>query len=87
MAAEDGLLETGQPRGSAKLAGVLLHGRGRTPEEMIELANKLGPEEDVRWVAPRAKSGRLVSTPLHARAGLERRPQLSPALSRFATRW
>lgn len=53
---EDGLLETGQPRGNAKLAGVLLHGRGRTPEEMIELANKLGLDE-VRWVAPRAKSG------------------------------
>lgn len=56
MAADEGLLETGQPRGSAKLAGVLLHGRGRTPEEMIELANKLGLQ-GFRWVAPRAKSG------------------------------
>jgi len=56
VATENGLLETGQPRGSAKLAGVLLHGRGRTPEEMIELAGKLGLE-GVRWVAPRARSG------------------------------
>jgi len=56
VAAENGFLETGQPRGSAKLAGVLLHGRGRTPEEMIEVAGKLGLE-GVRWLAPRAPSG------------------------------
>lgn len=48
--------EAGQARGSAALAGVLLHGRGSTPEEMIALAARLALD-DYRWVAPAAATG------------------------------
>lgn len=49
-------VEAGEPRASARFAGVLLHGRGRTPEEMTELAGRLALP-GVRWVAPRAEGG------------------------------
>jgi predicted esterase len=48
--------EAGRARGSADLAGVLLHGRGSTPEEMIRLADRLGLDS-CRWIAPAAASG------------------------------
>jgi predicted esterase len=38
------------------LAGVLLHGRGGTPEEMISLADRLSVD-GCRWVAPAAPTG------------------------------
>ena len=40
----------------AGLAGVLLHGRNRTPEDMIEIANRLHID-GMRWLAPAAESG------------------------------
>ena len=46
-------IEAGPARGSAGLAGVLLHGRGSTPEEMIGLADRLSLD-GCRWVAPAA---------------------------------
>ncbi len=62
-------IETGRTRGSADLAGspgrqprwgalagVLLHGRGGTPEEMIGLADRLRLD-GCRWVAPAAATG------------------------------
>jgi phospholipase/carboxylesterase len=49
-------IEAGRPRGSADLAGVLLHGRGGTPEEMIGLANRLALD-GCGWVAPAAATG------------------------------
>jgi phospholipase/carboxylesterase len=48
--------EAGQARRNAALAGVLLHGRGSTPEEMIGLAARLALD-DYRWVAPAAATG------------------------------
>jgi phospholipase/carboxylesterase len=45
------ILEAGAPRGAAKRAGILIHGRDRTPEEMVELATGLNLE-GVRWLAP-----------------------------------
>jgi phospholipase/carboxylesterase len=48
--------ETGRVRGSADLAGVLLHGRGRSPEEMVGLANRL-TIDGCRWVIPAAPDG------------------------------
>ena len=45
----------GPPRSGA-LAGVLLHGRGGTPEEMIALADRLRLD-GCRWVAPAAATG------------------------------
>jgi phospholipase/carboxylesterase len=46
-----GFLETGPPRESAQRAGVLLHGRGGGPEDMLAIAARLGLGA-WRWVAP-----------------------------------
>jgi predicted esterase len=47
------VLETGAPKGAARMAGVLLHGRARTAEEMIELSSKLDIP-GIRWIVPAA---------------------------------
>ena len=49
--------ETGSPRGAAQLAGVLLHGRGRAPEEKVDLAARLGYLDGIRWLIPAAATG------------------------------
>ena len=46
----------GSPRGLAQAAGVLLHGRGKTPEEKIDLAARFGNLEGFRWVVPEAET-------------------------------
>lgn len=46
----------GSARGSAQAAGVLLHGRGKTPEEKIDLAARFGNLEGFRWVVPEAET-------------------------------
>jgi phospholipase/carboxylesterase len=51
------LREVGQPRGAAQFAGVLLHGRGRAPEEMVELAAHMANLDRIRWLVPAADSG------------------------------
>jgi len=38
------------------MAGVLLHGRGKTPEEKIDLAARFGNIEGIRWVVPEAET-------------------------------
>lgn len=50
------LLEAGPPRGTGRLAGVLLHGRDRTREEKVVLASSFGLE-GIRWLAPAADTG------------------------------
>jgi phospholipase/carboxylesterase len=50
------MLDAGAARGVAKMGGVLMHGRDRTPEEMVELAGRLDLP-GVRWLAPAAESG------------------------------
>src|SRR5436190_18783434 len=63
------MIEAGRARGSADLAGsparqprwgalagVLLHGRGGAPEEMIALADRLRLD-GCRWVTPAAATG------------------------------
>ena len=45
--------EAGQPRGSAQRAGILLHGRSRTKQEMLDLASGL-EIGGTRWIAPYA---------------------------------
>ena len=47
---------TGSARGSSQFAGVLLHGRGKTPEEKIDLAARFGHIEGIRWVVPEAET-------------------------------
>ena len=46
----------GSARGCAQLGGVLLHGRGKTPEEKIDLAARFGNIEGIRWVVPEAET-------------------------------
>lgn len=50
------LREAGQPRGSAQRAGILLHGRSRTKQEMLDLAAGL-EIGGTRWIAPYADQG------------------------------
>ncbi|MGP0075578.1 MAG: alpha/beta hydrolase [Bryobacteraceae bacterium] len=45
----------GSARGLSQFAGVLLHGRGKTPEEKIDLAARFGTIEGIRWVVPEAE--------------------------------
>ena len=46
----------GSARGASQVAGVLLHGRGKTPEEKIDLAARFGNIEGIRWVVPEAET-------------------------------
>jgi phospholipase/carboxylesterase len=46
----------GSARGSSQFGGVLLHGRGKTPEEKIDLAARFGNIEGIRWVVPEAET-------------------------------
>jgi phospholipase/carboxylesterase len=46
----------GSTRGASQFAGVLLHGRGKTPEEKIDLAARFGNIEGIRWVVPEAET-------------------------------
>lgn len=48
--------ETGPPRAEARRAGLLLHGRERLPEEMLDIADRLAVDA-FRWVAPAADGG------------------------------
>ena len=50
------VLEAGRPPGAAQFAGVLLHGRGGTPDAVIDLAARLGLDGG-RWLAPAADGG------------------------------
>ena len=50
-------LEAGRPKGEAELGGVLIHGRYRTPEEMVYLASRLNLDQ-IRWIAPAAGQDR-----------------------------
>jgi phospholipase/carboxylesterase len=45
----------GSARGASLIGGVLLHGRGKTPEEKIDLAARFGNIEGIRWVVPEAE--------------------------------
>jgi phospholipase/carboxylesterase len=46
----------GSARGASQFAGVLLHGRGKTPEEKIDLAARFGNIDGIRWVVPEAET-------------------------------
>jgi len=50
------LREAGPPRGLAERAGILLHGRSRTKQEMLDLATGL-EIGGTRWLAPYADQG------------------------------
>lgn len=46
-------LQAGPPKETAELGGVLIHGRYRTPEEMIYLSSRLNLD-NIHWIAPAA---------------------------------
>jgi len=48
--------QAGSRRGAAQFAGVLLHGRGKTPEEKIDLAARFGNIPGIRWLVPVAET-------------------------------
>jgi phospholipase/carboxylesterase/glyoxalase family protein len=50
-------LEAGRPQGAAELGGVLIHGRYRTPQEMVYFASRMGVD-NIRWIAPSAGQDR-----------------------------
>ncbi len=50
------LLISGAPKGQAAVAGILLHGRDRTREEKVVLADSFGVD-GIRWLAPAANTG------------------------------
>jgi phospholipase/carboxylesterase len=50
------LRSVGPTRGASQFAGVLLHGRGKTPEEKIDLAARFDNIEGIRWVVPEAET-------------------------------
>ena len=50
------VVEAGAARGVANRVGILIHGRERTPEEMVDLAAGLGLS-GVRWLAPTVEGG------------------------------
>jgi phospholipase/carboxylesterase len=49
--------EAGAPRGLSNRAGVLLHGRGHTADEKVDLSARLGTLDGMRWLAPGADLG------------------------------
>lgn len=49
--------EAGAARGIARRAGILLHGRGHTPDEKVDLTARLGTLDGMRWLAPGADLG------------------------------
>ncbi len=54
--ASSNVLDSGQPRGKAELAGVLLHGRDRSREEKVVLASSFRVD-GIRWLAPASDTG------------------------------
>jgi predicted esterase len=50
------ILETGAPRRNARLAALMIHGRGRAPEEMAALGETLALD-GVRYYSPAAPDG------------------------------
>ena len=73
--------EIGQRRGTTQRAGVLLHGRGRTSEEKVNLAAKLQHVGDMRWVVPSADFGSWYPNRFMDPIALNE-PQLSHAVER-----
>jgi phospholipase/carboxylesterase len=51
------IVEAGASRDSSRRAGVLLHGRGHTPNEKVDLTARLGTLDGMRWLAPGADLG------------------------------
>jgi predicted esterase len=51
------VLHRGAALEGARLAVVLVHGRGASAEDILGLADELSPSDDVAWLAPQARHG------------------------------
>lgn len=80
---DDAVLRAGPPLEQARLAAVLVHGRGATAEDILTLAPALRTP-DVAFVAPQARNGtwypRTFLAPLR-----ENEPDLSSGIARLAS--
>ena len=74
------LRETGRPRGVAERAGILLHGRDRTKQEMFDLVAALDLA-GMRWLAPAADAGKWYPN-RYAEPLASNEPHLSRAVER-----
>jgi phospholipase/carboxylesterase len=73
------VVEAGRPKGEADLGGVLIHGRYRTPEEMIYLASRLNVD-NIRWIAPSAGHDRSWYPGLFMDPVVSNEPSLTQAI-------
>lgn len=51
------VLHRGAPLQHARLAVILVHGRGASAEDILGLADELSASDDVAWLAPQARHG------------------------------
>ena len=75
-------IESGQPKGAAELGGVLIHGRYRTPEEMVYLSSRM-KVDNIRWIAPAAGPDRSWYPGLFMDPVLSNEPFLTQAIKQI----
>jgi phospholipase/carboxylesterase len=76
------IVEAGRPKGEAELGGVLVHGRYRTPEEMVYLSSRLNLD-NIRWIAPSAGHDRVWYPGLFMDPVSSNEPALTQAIKRI----
>jgi phospholipase/carboxylesterase len=77
----DEQIEIGPEIGAAAAVAILVHGRGRTPEEMRDIALRL-ERPDIRFIMPRAEGGSWYPKGFLAPVS-ENEPFLSRSLARY----
>lgn len=73
------IVEAGRSKGEADFGGVLVHGRYRTPEEMVYFASRL-QLDNIRWIAPSAGNDRTWYPGLFMDPVASNEPALSHAI-------
>lgn len=81
MRIDDDQIAIGPALDRAAAVAILIHGRGRTPEEMQEIAQRL-QRPDIRFVMPRAATGSW-----YPKSFLAPLPENEPALSESLARY
>ncbi len=76
------VVEAGRPKGEAELGGVLVHGRYRTPEEMVYLSSRLNLD-NIHWIAPSAGHDRSWYPGLFMDPVSSNEPALTHAIKRI----
>jgi phospholipase/carboxylesterase len=76
------IVEAGRSKGEAEWGGVLVHGRYRTPEEMVYLSSRLNLD-NIRWIAPSAGHDRVWYPGLFMDPVYSNEPALTQAIKRI----